>query len=91
MAEKRINEEVIGIVYSKYKLEWSRGEQTIKYRNLNDQIRYYEILGDNSGLWDFVQKGDSLYKPLNIKKMEVYRGGELVGEFFIDIGCSNNN
>jgi len=42
---------------------------------------------DESGLWDFVEKGDSLYKPLNNKKMKVYRNGELAGEFLMDIGC----
>jgi hypothetical protein len=86
-AEKIAKREVIGVVDSKNKLEWNRDEQTIFYKDLNNQIQRYGILMDESGLWDFVETGDSLYKPLNNKKMEVYRNGELVGEFLMDIGC----
>lgn len=86
-AEKVAKQKVIGIVDSKSKLEWNRGEQTIVYSNVDNQIKYYEILMDESGLWDFVEKGDSLYKPLNNKRMQVYREGVLAGEFLMDIGC----
>jgi glutaredoxin len=86
-AEKIAKSEVIGIVDSKKKLDWNRGEQTIMYKNAENQIKYYEILMDESGLWDFVEKGDSLYKPLNNKTMKVYRNGELAGNFLLDIGC----
>ena len=87
VAEKIANEEVIGIVDSKKKLEWNRGEQTIVYKDSSNQIKYYEMLRDNSGLYNFVEKGDSLHKPLNVKNMKVYRSGELAGEFLMDIGC----
>ncbi|WP_373523870.1 hypothetical protein [Aquiflexum sp.] len=86
IAEMIAKREVIGIVDSKKKLEWNRGEQTIMYKEEN-QIKSYEILRDESGLWDFVEKGDSLYKPLNDKRMKVYRNGDLAGEFLMDIGC----
>jgi len=89
VAEKRENEEVIGIVNSKMKLEWSRGEQTIVYQNQYDQIKHFEIMGDNSGFYDFVDKGDSLHKPLNVKKIEVYRKGILERDFLLNISCNN--
>ena len=90
VAEDIANQEVKGIVDSKKKLEWNRDEQTIIYLDSINKLQKYEILRDNSGLWDFVQKGDSLYKPLNIKKMKVYRKGVLAGEFLMDIGCPKN-
>ncbi|WP_194974497.1 hypothetical protein [Aquiflexum lacus] len=86
-AEKIAMREVIGIVDSKKKLEWNRGEQTIIYKSGANQMEAYEILRDESGLWDFVEKGDSLFKPLNDKRMKVYRNGDLAGEFLMDIGC----
>ncbi len=86
-AEKIAKIEVIGIVDSKKKLDWNRGEQNIIYKDVENQIKSYEILRDGSGLWNFIEKGDSLYKPLNNKKMKVYRNGELAGEFLMDIGC----
>jgi len=89
IAEEIANEEVIGVVESKKKLEWNRDEQTIIYKDLSNQIRNYGILMDNSGLWGFVEKGDSLYKPMNVKLMKVYRKGEFAGEFLMDIGCIN--
>lgn len=86
-AEKIAKREVIGIVESKKKLDWNRGEQTIIYKNVENQTKSYEILMDESGLWDFVEKGDSLYKPLNNKRMKVYRNDKLAREFLMDIGC----
>lgn len=90
IAEEIAKEEVIGIVESKEKLTWNRDEQTIVYKDINNQDLKYYMLMDNSGLWDFVQKGDSLYKPLNMKSMKVYRNGELAGEFLLDIGCTRH-
>lgn len=87
IADKVAKTEVIGIVISKSKLKWNRGEQTIVYKNMDNHIISYKTRTDESGFWDFVEKGDSLYKPLNIKRMKVYRNGDLAKEFLLDIGC----
>jgi hypothetical protein len=89
-AEKIALMEIIGIVESKSKLEWNRDEQIIVYKDVYGMTKEYEILMDNSGFWDFVEQGDSLYKPNNIKTMRVYRNGKLAGEFLLDIGCSKH-
>ena len=90
IAEMIANEEIVGIVDSKRKLKWGREEKIITFWNSLNQIQDYEILMDKSGLWEFVEKGDSLYKPLNVKNMKVYRNEVLAGEFLMDIGCTKH-
>lgn len=73
-----------GVVVDKY-INLNHAIPTIEFKTGNT-IREVSYSRDLSGLYDYLQIGDSIYKDINSLNVKVFRG-EVLKEFVIDHGC----
>ncbi len=75
--------ELGGKITKKSKWDWNRGETAIYiHNNFNNGNELWTYL-DKSGLYDYVQIGDSLYKFKNSFQVNIYRE-DSVRVFYLD-------
>lgn len=74
--------EFSNIVEDKYLDQKHHMNRTIKINN-----REIIFTLDESGFYEFVNEGDSLSKEKGNPKIEVYRQGQYIRAFKIDLGC----
>jgi hypothetical protein len=80
--------ESCAVVKRKYRIEWNRNQPILKTDNTCRKVDNFFVTGDSSGLFEYVQVGDSLYKAANSFKVYVYRKGEKEPKVFnMDFGC----
>lgn len=74
--------------YKKSRVTWNRNEPRLNVADYCSSISGFKVTGDDSGLFEYVQVGDSLYKEANSFKVYVYRNGlEEPKIFNMDFGC----
>lgn len=77
------------IVTKKYRVEWNRNEPRLDITDHCGDVKGFKITGDDSGLFDYVEVGDSLYKASNSFRVYVYRNGTEKPKIFdMDFGCN---
>lgn len=79
-------EEYYGIVDRKYVDQYNHSFKLVKLK-FRTQIRTLHMNSDLSGLFEYIEKGDSLAKQSGQYDVEVYRDGELSKIFKINYDC----
>jgi hypothetical protein len=78
-----------GVVTKKYRVEWNRNEPRLRLKNYCNNTTGFKVTGDNSGLWDYVVTGDSIFKEKDSFIVFVYRKGiEDPKVFTMNFGCN---
>jgi hypothetical protein len=75
-AVKSVRErEIEGVIKKKYRLSWNHNSKELDiYKNSRKILGIY-FFSEESGLWDFVQIGDSLHKERESFDVRIYRAG----------------
>jgi len=74
------------VVIKKDRVSWNHNEPRLFVKEYCSKIDVFRVSGDVSGLFDYVQVGDSLYKESNSFKVYIYRKGEDPRIFDMDFG-----
>lgn len=77
-----------GVIVNKY-IKPNHASPTIEFKTGNT-VRYASYSRDLSGLYDYLQIGDSICKDINSLNVKVFRS-EVFKEFVIDHGCDQYN
>lgn len=78
------------IVLKKDRVRWNHNEPRLLVKEYCSKMDVFRVSGDGSGLFNYVQIGDSLYKEANSFTVFVYRKGvEEPKTFNMDFGCKS--
>ena len=79
--------ESYSIVLDKYRISWNHNEAHFEVKDFCGSS--FKVNGDSSGLFDYVEVGDSIRKEANSFKATVYRKSDgSVKIFKMNFGCN---
>lgn len=73
--ERALNEKLIGVVSAKFRDSLNHDYETIEVDSFDSTYLSNIMVLDNSGLFDYIQKGDSIKKELGELEFYVSRNG----------------